>query len=163
MDLRRILLVLVPALLAANAEAKPLERVPEDGSLQQAIQRVSDGGVIEIAAGTYAAPSNGFRSVNLSKRFTIRAADGATVVLDGEGQNPIFLFGGKSVRDRIDFERIVFRDGLSTDPSRAAGVTVEGGRAFFTSCAFESNALTILQGGGGGLRAVGSAHAHRLR
>jgi predicted outer membrane repeat protein len=65
-------------------------RVPTDvASLQTAIQQVSDGGVIEMASGTYYSPTTGFSLSNLNKGFTIQAAPGASVVLHGQGTNRI--------------------------------------------------------------------------
>ncbi|RLC77067.1 MAG: hypothetical protein DRI61_12180, partial [Chloroflexi bacterium] len=60
-------------------------RVPQDADLQTAIWLVGDGGVIEISGGTYPSPNGGFVICDLGKSFTIRAAPGETVVLDGGG------------------------------------------------------------------------------
>ncbi len=50
---------LVAALITGHAAwARPFERVPQDGTLQQALDRVSEGGIIEIAGGVYPAPGN---------------------------------------------------------------------------------------------------------
>ena len=43
----------------------------EVATLQSAITQVVDGGVIELAQGTYSAPSGGFRITNTGRRFTI--------------------------------------------------------------------------------------------
>ena len=62
----------VSPLLAAN-----LVRVPQDAAtLDAAIQTVSAGGAIEMAAGTYASPASGFsiKNANARKSFVIRAA-----------------------------------------------------------------------------------------
>ena len=68
-------------------------RVPQDvANLQTAIDQVPNGGVIEIAAGTYASPSGGFRINNKHKGFTIRAASGASVVLSGGNSRDILRF-----------------------------------------------------------------------
>lgn len=56
---------------------------PTNITLQTAIDQVPDGGVIEIANGVYTASGNGFQFLNLNKSFTIRAAAGANVILDG--------------------------------------------------------------------------------
>ena len=138
MRFRHTLVIL--GLLAAATHAKPLERVPEDGSLQQALQRVSPGGTIDVAGGVYAAPANGFRARNQS--VTIRARNGAEVVLDGQGASAIFLVqdqGAGSGRT-VAFVGITFRDGLTTDTRRGGAVTVDAAYATITSCAFEDNA-----------------------
>ncbi|MGB9618892.1 MAG: hypothetical protein ACPL7K_00605, partial [Armatimonadota bacterium] len=67
-------------------------RVPQDADLQIAINEVSEGGMIEIAAGTYPSPIGGFVISDLGKTFTIRAAAGATVILDGGGSREIITF-----------------------------------------------------------------------
>ncbi len=83
---RRPISLLVLAFLAGWNIATAQIHVPEDvSSLQQAIQQVSNGGVIEVSDGTYAVPSNGFR-IQRPASFTIRAAAGATVILDGRGR-----------------------------------------------------------------------------
>jgi hypothetical protein len=84
-----VLLLSVSALLGAlPASAAPRKakviRVPKDvKDLQTAIRSVKDGDVIALAKGTYAVPANGFSITNLGKAFTVRAAAGAGVVLDG--------------------------------------------------------------------------------
>jgi len=53
---------------------------------------VSDGGIIELAQGTYSSPSGGFRITNTGKYFTIRGESGASVTLDGGGGREILRF-----------------------------------------------------------------------
>src|SRR5262245_34064065 len=68
---------------AVRAAAGPV-RVPQDArTLEAAISRVADGGVIELAAGTYSPAGQTFTLSNLRKGFTVRAAAGAQVALDG--------------------------------------------------------------------------------
>src|SRR5688572_6987764 len=74
------------AFAGSSAEAQTVIQVPGGvADLQAAIDQVPDGGVIEIADGTYLAPSTpspgGFLIANTGRRFTIRAAMGATVRL----------------------------------------------------------------------------------
>src|SRR4051794_39998033 len=57
--------------------------ISDSASLQQAINSAPDGSVIELAAGTYAAPSGGFTLYNPTNGFTVRAATGAQVTLVG--------------------------------------------------------------------------------
>ncbi|MDF1513900.1 MAG: hypothetical protein P1S60_08835, partial [Anaerolineae bacterium] len=52
--------------------------------IQTAINEVSDGGLIVLAAGTYPVAQGGLRILNLHKGFKIQAAPGAKVVLDGQ-------------------------------------------------------------------------------
>ena len=95
--------LLILAALCAPASAQTnVVRVPRDvKDLQSAIRVVKNGGAIELAAGTYASPSTGYGISNLGKAFTIRAAQGATVILDGRGQGPILRFrNGTRARGR---------------------------------------------------------------
>jgi len=157
---RLTLLTLGLALLAAHADAQPVARVPEDGSLQQALQRVSPGGVIDVAGGVYAAPAGGFSTRN--KSLTLRARGGAEVVLDGQGTTAIFLVEDQGVATgrAVAFEGITFRDGLTTNLRRAGAVTIDAAYATFTSCVFEDNAATgSPQARGGAVQVLGGGIA----
>src|SRR3954452_16698464 len=66
--------------------------VSDSTSLQQAINSAAEGSIIELAAGTYAAPSGGFTLFNPTEGFTVRAATGAVVTLNGAGATDIFRF-----------------------------------------------------------------------
>jgi hypothetical protein len=164
------LLLLAAALAAANAAPArtpepPLQlrageaagvsgvlRVPQDvPTLERAIAQVTDGGVIELAAGTYAAPAAGYKVSNAGKGFTIRAALGATVVLDGGGNHPVFVLRN-SARSRgrlVVFENLIFRNGGGGSPTISPGVTVDGGEARFVGCRFEHDAGSAGADGGG--------------
>jgi len=147
-----LLLALVPSVvLAAPARtvvpqpaATPgLVRVPQDArTLDQAISQVVAGGAIELAAGTYVAPTTGFHVTNPGKSFTIRAASGAAVVLDGGASHPIFVLRNTnhSQSRRIGFENLIFRNGGGGSTTLSAGVTVDAGEARFVGCRFENNA-----------------------
>lgn len=149
-----------PAIAAGEAaRASSLVRVPQDAStLQQATSQVAPGGIVELAAGTYAAPAAGFRISNAGKAFTIRAAPGAAVVLDGGGTHPVLVLRN-SARSRgglIVFENLVFRNGGGGSSNTSAGVTVDAGEARFVGCAFESNAGAAGVDGGGVKVRIGS-------
>ncbi len=145
-----VLLVAAPAALHAGA----FERVPQDGTLQDAIDAVDDRGVIEIADGVYPAPTGGFEIDRLGKSFTVRAADGATVVLDGGGLEQILFFRdtGAGLGRRVSFERLTFRGGFSNDEGRGGGVTVQGADAVFVSSTFEDNEYPGTSLGGGAVQ-----------
>lgn len=90
--------------------------------LQAAINQVADGGVIELASGTYMAPAGGFTLVNQSKSFTMRAASGAIVVLDG-GNSSQILFAQNaaySAAPSVVVEGITFANGYSASDGRGA-------------------------------------------
>lgn len=97
---RNLLLVLLGAgLIAPQAlRAQEIIRVPGDRStLQDAIVAVHEGGIIEMAAGTYTAPPGGFTIYDMAKGFTIRAGTGAAVVLSGASTHDIIRFGNPSI------------------------------------------------------------------
>ncbi|HVT58213.1 MAG TPA: hypothetical protein VHR45_07420 [Thermoanaerobaculia bacterium] len=127
-------------------------RVPQDvPTLDQAISQVVNGGIIELAAATYAAPASGFRVSNPGKGFTIRAALGATVALDGGGNHPVFVLRN-SARSRgglIVFENLIFRNGGGGSSATSPGVTVDAGEARFVGCRFENNVGAKGADGGG--------------
>jgi predicted outer membrane repeat protein len=124
------------------------QKVP---TLQQAIAVVGNGGVIEIAAGVYAAPAAGFRIADARKGFTIRAALGATVVLDGGGSHPVLVLRNSAASrgGLVVFENLVFRNGGGGSSTESPGVTVDTGEARFVGCTFENNVGAAGAGGGG--------------
>lgn len=145
-----ILLMLTAGPLAAQANR--LVRVPQDAkNLGAAIDKVADGGVIEMAAGSYATPPNGFPISNKRKGFTIRAAAGAAVALDGGGTRTLvrFVNSDRARGKRVTFERLIFRNGFSSDNNESGGVTVQKADAVFRGCTFLNN-RTGGKGTGGG-------------
>jgi hypothetical protein len=133
---------------AVAARAGGVLRVPQDvPTLDQAISQVGDGGIVELAAGTYAAPSSGFKISNPRRSFTIRAALGAAVALDGGGQHPVLVL--RNSGGVIVFENLIFRNGGGGSPTTSPGVTVDAGVARFVGCRFEDNAGASGADGGG--------------
>jgi predicted outer membrane repeat protein len=122
-------------------------------TLQAAIAAVPDGGIIEMAAGTYLAPAGGFVISNQAKRFTIRAAAGATVVLSGGGTRDILRFSNSSPATGrpVIFERLTFSGGVSTTDFLGGAATLANADATFLSCAFQNNAANPSLTGGGAL------------
>lgn len=154
-------LFLLTGLSAAPALAQRLVRVPQDArTLEAAISRVADGGVIEMAAGTYPSPPKGFLIGNARKGFTIRGA-GGPVVLDGGGSRPVLRFINFN-RDRgrlVTFQGITFRNGVSAAPNVSGGVTLDKAEAVFRNCAFEGNTADAPSTGGGGAKVFGGSTA----
>jgi predicted outer membrane repeat protein len=142
-----------------QAFAQAFIQVPAQGTLQQAINNVSDGGIIEIANGSYTPPAGGFLANNLGKGFTIRAATGATVALNGGGTTPIFINinANPAPGKLITFERLTFRNGRSSAGDRGGAVTLLQSRANFTNCVFESNTAAPASDGGGGAISIGAS------
>ena len=143
----------------AAAAASTVLRVPADvATLQAAINQVPNGGIIELAAGTYASPANGWGINDTGRAFTIRAASGATVVLDGGNSRDLIRFINSSVGAGrpVTFERLIFRNGATTIAGLAAGVTMQRAQATFDQCRFENNRGDATTGGGGIEVAIGS-------
>ena len=139
---------------AAAASAAPLLlRVPQDvPDLQKAIAQIGNGGVIELKAGTYASPTRGWRLANLRKGFTVRAAAGATVVLDGGGSRQLLDYANSNLTRgaEVTFERLTFRGG-STTRSAYGPLRISKAEARFVACRFLDNAA-LDRADGGALR-----------
>ncbi len=156
------LALLFAVLLPAVASAAPTVRVPGDArDLQRAIGLVADGGVIELAGGTYAPPPRGFEIANLRKGFTIRAAAGATVVLDGAGTSQLLRFeNGRRERGKlVTFEGITFRSGYTVAEGYSGGVTLSAAEARFVRCVFQGNHASGRTTGGGAVRVMNGSEA----
>lgn len=153
-----LLLGLAGPSFAARAANNKLVRVPQDAkTLAAAITRVADGGVIELAAGAYPSPGvRGFEIANARKGFTVRAATGAVVAIDGGGTRSLLRFAN-SDRARgklVTFERIIFRNGFSAETGRSPGVTLSKSDALFRNCTFLNNRAAAPQTGGGAVKAL---------
>ncbi len=154
-------LIIVGAALPASAGE--VIRVPDDvPSLTVAIDEIDDGGVIEMVAGTYPAPSGGFIIGNPGKSFTIRPVTGAAVVLSGSGSRPVvrFINSTPDLDSTVVFEDLVFADGYSTLNGAAGGVTLEGAAATFIRCLFRDNQSQASITGGGGTAVFLDSVAH---
>ncbi len=147
------LVVLSLTLVPAALRAATFVRVPADAAtLTAAVTQVSDGGVIEISSGTYTAPSGGFQISGSSKRFTVRAAPGANVVLSGGGTKDILrVLNGPGAGRPLVFEGITFANGRSSTAGVGGGVTLANAKITFVGCTFVQNSSTVTSGGGGAL------------
>jgi predicted outer membrane repeat protein len=134
--------------------ATALVHVPADqATLQDAIAEVTDGGVIEMAGGTYTAPPDGFTVLDYGKGFTIRAAAGAAVTLSGGGSTDILRIANSPgrVAHTFIFERLKFTDGVSTNNFLGGALTIVRNNAVFTSCVFQNNSAHPSISGGGAI------------
>jgi len=149
----RGILVLVAVLaMAAPAAAETVIHVPNTvGTLAAALQAVPDGGVIELAGGTYPAPAGGFRLNNTGKGFTVRPDGTGSVILTGNGQTDILRFTNSSfgTSGALVFEDLIFEQGRASQAGIAAGVTVYEGEVTFVRCLFRLNVSTAATVGGG--------------
>jgi hypothetical protein len=151
------LLVFLACLWSAPAFGQSLVRVPGDtGSFQDAMDRVADGGTIELSSGTYTAPNNGFTNP-LGKAITVQAAAGASVTLSGGGSHDIFrLTNVKRAQGKpMTFIGLRFSDGVSNQNMLGGAFTVGEAEAAFKGCAFLNNKANGI-GGGGALFIAGS-------
>lgn len=126
--------------------------VPSDMSdLQSAINQISDNGVIELASGTYPAPFGGYKISDLGKGFSIRAAEGAQVILDGGDEYDIlrFINSSLSLGKPVVFENIIFANGYSAKQGVAVGVTIYRANATFKNCKFFNNRGNSASSAGG--------------
>lgn len=134
--------------------------VPEDvANLQDAINQVVDGGVIEISPGNYSSPKGGFVINNPRKAFTIRASKKGQVVLDGGGTRDILRFINQdlSLGGVVRFDGLEFANGFSSTDGIAGGVTLHRAKAVFVDCIFRNNqGYQGSTGGGGVVVALGS-------
>ena len=137
-------------LIPLEVDAQQVVQVNSASALQQALDQVPEGGIIELAAGTYAAPSDGFTIFpdlnGGSRSFTVRAAAGATVVLTGGGTTRILTF---TTPRPVTLERLTFANGLSTEEFHAGGVSLSHVQANFIACVFQNNAANPPVTGGG--------------
>jgi len=134
-------------------------QVPGDvATLQAAIEQVVNGGTIELGAGTYASPSGGFVINDRAKAFTIRAAAGASVTLDGGNARDLLRLINSSLGAGrpVTFENLIFANGRSTTDGIAGGVTLQRAQATFVGCTFQNNRSESNTGGGGTVVATGS-------
>jgi hypothetical protein len=151
-----IMVLFLPVPHAASApyvESVDIIRVPQDiVDLQTAIDQVPDNGVIEIAAGVYPSPSGGFKINNSSRSFTIRAASGATVILDGQGQRQIVQMLNSNISNGrpVLFKDLIFANGRSTSDGLAGGITLVRAEATFINVVFRNNSGSQPTSGGGG-------------
>jgi hypothetical protein len=147
--------------LHAAQASNRLVRVPQDAkTLDVAISRVADGGVVELAAGTYPSPPNGFLINNLRKGFIVRAAAGATAAIDGGGSRNLLRFvnSSRARGKRVTFLRITFQNGYSADLNEAGGVTLNNAEALFRVCSFVNDrSASTVTGGGAVLALPGSS------
>jgi hypothetical protein len=132
---------------SAQVDAQQIIHVPsEQPTLQAAINSISDGGIIEIANGTYNASGGAFNIFGGTKGFTIRAAAGSTVVLTGNGSTDILRFTDST--HQVTFQGITFSNGVSNTNGIGGALTLVNVRAVFENCSFENNAANGPTGGG---------------
>jgi len=148
--------LLTVALASVPAFAEVVVRVPTDVvDLGSAILTVPDGGVIELEDGVYSSPYNGFQIDTSSPRFTIRAAAGASVTIDGAGAYRLFFQDGKSAAaiSSVVYEDLVFENGYSSSNGYAGGITLTQASATFNRCTFRNNVTEASSSGGGAVLA----------
>jgi hypothetical protein len=139
------------AILASCGEAAAqVIQVSSSSALQQAMNNVDDGGTIEIAGGTYQAPSGGF-TIYAPKGFTVRGASGASVTLDGGGGTDIVRLANTTVGTGhpVTFQQLTFANGRSTQNFIGGAITLGNTEAIFVNCIFRNNVTDPSTTGGG--------------
>ncbi len=130
-------------------------RVPGDAAtIQSALTKYSDGDIIELAAGTYYAPTGGWMlGPNKAKGFTMRAAPGAQVTLSGGNTTEIFrLQNSTRAQGRpFVFKGITFEGGRTSVEGLAGGMTIMEGEAEFIDCVFQNNQANVHTSVGGAM------------
>jgi len=148
-------IVLSVLLLPAIIRAEPVISVPagDSAALISAIASVPDGGIIELASGTYFAPGGGFDINTPNKSFTIRGIPGGTTTLSGNSTVTIlrYINASPSSTFSVVFENLIFRDGRSTTNGRGGGITLTSVTATFLDCQFIDNTSLAPATGGGGV------------
>lgn len=137
----------------ALAQTAQTVRVPQDvRDLQGAISRVRDGGVIELAAGTYLSPPRGFEisGADARKSFTVRPAGSARVALDGQGSRSLLrVLTANRTGKTVTFQNLTFQNAASATESLGGAVTVQRADVRFVGCSFLDNTASGLTTGGG--------------
>lgn len=155
--------VLLSAMPLRATLAQSTIHVPGESGLQQAIANVANGGVIEMAGGTYEAPSSGFSISAAQKHFTIRAAasQSVTITRSSSGSQGLFLISSSNPNQgqHVTFERISFEGGISDEDERAGAITISRSDVTFIDCNFQSNNANSSNpaGGNGGALILRSA------
>ena len=151
--------------LAVDCTPASVLCVPEESALADAFQNVAHGGTIDVAPGTYTAPSSpapgGFRlGTDKNRSFTVRARNGlGSVTLTGGNATPVVVLDTLAAGRWITFEGLRFVNGRSTVANFAGGATVKNARATFSECEFVGNLAATGAIGGGGLGLFGGATA----
>ncbi len=162
-SMKYLWLALVLALLVPGQLVAAIITIPggNSGTLQSAISGASEGDILELGSGTFNAPSGGFLITNPGVSFTIRAASGATVFLDGGGSQPVlrYLVDNPSLRGHVIFEDLTFRNGSSATDGTVGGVSMSDAFATFRGCTFFNN---VVSGGNGAGGALGLFSASRV-
>ena len=144
------------ALSTPREAAARVIKVKDAPGLQAAIQSAKNGDIIELKAGTYTAPTKGFAIINLPRAFTIRAAAGAKVFLDGKGKATILRFknSSRSRGRRVTFERLIFQNGVAQAEGDGGAATISAAEARFVGCDFLNNSTGGRTTGGGAMRVI---------
>ena len=126
--------VLAALAVTTVVQAEQVIRVPADeANLQTAFDTISDGGIIEGAAGVYPAPAGGFLITDPGRGFTVRGPASGVAALDGGGSGIVLRYAAVNPVSPgpVLFENLTFRNGVSTTDGNVGGVTVSDAEATF--------------------------------
>lgn len=132
------------------AHAQQVIPVSSTAAFQAAINSVPNGGIIELAQGSYSAPSGGFTMFDSSKGFTVRAQNGQ-VTLTGSGSTDIVRIGNHTAGTGrvITFSGITFENGVTATDFIGGALTLAFTEAQFLDCTFRNNKANPGTTGGG--------------
>jgi hypothetical protein len=137
--------------------------VPEESTLEDALLDVVHGGTIDVAAGTYPSPADGFTigttTTQRNRSFTVRARVPGTVILTGQGSRIVLSIRNLGAGFWLTFEGLRFENGFSDAADFAGGVSLRNARATFADCDFRGHRGGANSNGGGALGLYGSATA----
>lgn len=155
---------LVPATASAvDCAPANVVCVPEESMLENALLTVAHGGTIDVAAGTYPSPANGFTigttTAQRNRSFTVRARVPGTVILTGQGSRIVLSIRNLGAGFWVTFEGLRFENGFSNAADFAGGVSLRNARATFADCDFRGHRGGANSNGGGALGLYGSATA----
>lgn len=160
--MKHILAILSLGLALLSTPALSITVVPVSSTAQftSALGTVNEGEIIELAAGTYTAPSGGWTVSSPTISFTIRGEEGQTVTLSGSSSRPIFKIFSSGPGSTIVFQNLIFANGFSDENGSAGAVTLNEAAATFIDCEFNNNEASPSGTGGGGVAAFLGSTAH---
>ncbi|KPL77593.1 hypothetical protein AC812_03420 [Bellilinea caldifistulae] len=120
---------------------------PQNITINQAIQQVVDGGIIEISDGVY---REFIEIKNSTKHFIIKSSSGNVLIEPPIGGNKGILYIHNN-SGLVIFEGLTFQNSYSMIDGYGGAGTVDGAKVTFVNCAFINNRGEQPSAGGGAL------------